>query len=40
MLKATGQYEYMGTLVSNEDVKLNKPNPHPYWYAMADLGHF
>jgi beta-phosphoglucomutase len=34
MLSKTGQLEYMEFLVTNEDVGLNKPNPHPYYYAV------
>tara|TARA_R100000008_G_C3586487_1_gene172824 strand:- start:2906 stop:3505 length:600 start_codon:yes stop_codon:yes gene_type:complete len=38
MLKVTGQYEYIDLLVSNEDVKNNKPSPDCYLLAMKMLG--
>lgn len=37
MLKYTGQYDYICLLVSNEDVKRNKPYPDCYNYAMKKL---
>jgi HAD superfamily hydrolase (TIGR01509 family) len=37
MLKITGQEEFMSLLVSNEDVKNNKPHPDCYLYAMNKL---
>lgn len=38
MLFRTGQMEYIDLLVSNEDVKNNKPSPDCYEYAMSVLG--
>lgn len=37
MLSRTGQLEYIDLLVSNEDVKNNKPSPDCYEYAMRSL---
>jgi len=37
MLARTGQLKYMDLLVSNEDVKHNKPSPDCYEYAMSVL---
>ena len=37
MLEKTGQLEYMDLVVSNEDVKNNKPSPDCYNYAMEKL---
>jgi len=37
MLKTTGQYYYMSTLVSNEDVKHSKPHPQPYIMGMHSI---
>jgi len=37
MLKATGQLDYFHTVVSNEDVKNNKPFPDCYNYAVKTL---
>lgn len=33
-LKQTGQYDYMDFIISNEDVKENKPSPKCYQLAM------
>ena len=37
MLKATGQLDYFHTIVSNEDVKNNKPFPDCYNHAVETL---
>jgi HAD superfamily hydrolase (TIGR01509 family) len=37
MLEKTGQLEYMDLIVSNEDVKNNKPSPDCYNYAIEKL---
>jgi beta-phosphoglucomutase len=37
MLRRTGQLEFMDLLVSNEDVKNNKPHPDCYNYAIEKL---
>jgi HAD superfamily hydrolase (TIGR01509 family) len=37
MLKATGQLEYMDLLITNEDVKNNKPAPDCYNIAIQKL---
>lgn len=37
MLYSTGQFEYMDLIVTNEDVKRNKPNPDPYNFAISKL---
>ena len=37
MLVRTGQMEYMDILVTNEDVKNNKPSPDCYNYAIEKL---
>lgn len=38
MLLNTGQLQYLDILISNEDASPNKPSPHPYNVAMAQLG--
>jgi len=38
MLIATGQFEYIDLLVSNEKVKRNKPYPDCYNYAIDTMG--
>lgn len=38
MLDRTGQIDYMELIVSNEDVKPNKPSPAPYLHAMKKMG--
>lgn len=37
MLKATGQFEYMDLIITNEDVTKNKPSPDCYDYAIKVL---
>lgn len=37
MLEKTGQIEYMNLIVSNEDVRNNKPSPDCYNYAIEKL---
>jgi beta-phosphoglucomutase len=37
MLKNTGQHQFMDLIVSNEDVKNNKPYPDCYNFAVAKL---
>jgi beta-phosphoglucomutase len=37
MLKTTGQYPYIDILISNEDVKHNKPSPDCYNIAIEKL---
>tara|TARA_B100000886_G_C20285394_1_gene433078 strand:+ start:112 stop:708 length:597 start_codon:yes stop_codon:yes gene_type:complete len=37
MLKVTGQYEYFDFIITNEDVKNNKPSPECYTLAMKKL---
>jgi len=37
MLIKTGQYDYIDLLVTNEDVKQNKPSPDCYDYAINTL---
>ena len=37
MLSKTGQLEFINLLVTNEDVKNNKPHPEPYIFAMAKM---
>ena len=36
-LEITGQKEFMETILSNEDVKVNKPNPEPYFHAFRSM---
>jgi beta-phosphoglucomutase len=38
MLRSTGQFQYMDLVVTNEDVKKNKPHPDCYNKAIKDLG--
>lgn len=38
MLERTGQMDYMEFVVSNEDIKPNKPDPAPYLHAIKRLG--
>ena len=38
MLSETGQVEFIDLLVSNEDVKNNKPSGEAYDYAIKKLG--
>jgi len=38
MLKKTGQFKFMDLIVSNEDVKNNKPYPDCYNFAVKTLG--
>ena len=38
MLEKTGQIKMLDFVISNEDVKNNKPHPEPYVTAMARLG--
>lgn len=38
MLEGIGIRNKVDRLVTNEDVKYNKPDPDPYFYAMARLG--
>ena len=37
MLKSTGQFEYMDIIITNEDVKRNKPYPDCYNLAIQKL---
>jgi HAD superfamily hydrolase (TIGR01509 family) len=37
MLKATGQFDFMDLLITNEDVKNNKPSPDCYNLAIKKL---
>lgn len=37
MLKSTGQFEYMDIIITNEDVKKNKPYPDCYNLAIQKL---
>lgn len=37
MLKVTGQYDYVDLLITNENVKRNKPHPDCYIHAMEIL---
>jgi len=37
MLSKTGQLEFINLLVTNEDVKNNKPHPEPYIFAMTKM---
>jgi len=37
MLKSTGQFEYFDIIVTNEDVKKNKPYPDCYNFAVEKL---
>lgn len=38
MLKKTGQFDFMDLIVSNKDVKNNKPYPDCYNFAVKTLG--
>jgi len=38
MLRRTGQFEFMDLIVSNADVKKNKPHPDCYDFAVKSLG--
>jgi len=37
MLKSTGQFEFMDLIITNEDVKNNKPSPDCYNLAVENL---
>jgi len=37
MLKSTGQFKYMDIIITNEDVKKNKPYPDCYNLAIRKL---
>src|SRR5690606_8026020 len=38
MLERTGQMDYMEFVISNEDIKPNKPDPAPYLHAIKKMG--